>query len=341
MENPLALSLSIGSVIDRIRTSGIYLPKADFDYIKTQLFKHSSIKADFEFKGKVSPKCYKNKHGHFIYALHYETLDSHQPIARFEIGSFIEPGKGETKKENNLKYYLAWELWPRRLINGELRPFHQALDVLLKELDVWEHPPIYSYAHTYKFAKVKYLEIAIEFPNLEPHTFIPWRPRGRVSWIWTNPKTGEKGATYLGLKGDVHDGFAFYPKTKQLLETGQPPPKYFKDYPCTRFESRGYRTGFTLETLGKMKNQFIVLEIADPTKARGLSDAVPWREFLNRAMVDGSAKALAGTTKGWQRTKFIAMLRKAAHPGWNLKVKKQIWDSYLRSVERLSPEAMF
>ena len=337
--NNLKISIIKGSAIDRIRTSGIYISKDQFDYIRKQLPEIDSIKNDFALKGKVNRHIHRNKQGHCTYALQYRTLDSHQSIARFEISSYIEQGKGEKFKKENLKYYLSWTLWPHRLRQKELLPFHAALDVLLKELDIHDHPPIYSYAHTYRFASVKRLEIAADFPFLEPNTFIPWKPRGFVSWIHTDPVTGAKGATYLGLKGEAKDGFACYGKTQQLKETGQP-PSIFSGHPRTRIESRRYKAG-KIKELHKLKNFFLGLEIADLAIARALSDGAQWQQFLDLAMTYGSARAIAKTPIGKQRDKIIKMLRQAAHTaGWTPGKKKQIWDSYLRSVERLAPEAM-
>lgn len=331
------LNLSLSTVIDKIRTSGVYITKDQFDYIRTQLPKIDSIKNDFAFKGNVYYHPSKNKHG-YTYALNYE-LGKKQAMARFEIGSFVEQEKGEKFKKENLKHYLSWTLWPHRLLKKELLPFHAALDMLLKELDIHDHPPIYSYEHTYRFASVKRLEIAADFPFLEPHTFIPWKPRGFVSWIYTDEKTGEKGTTYLGLKGEAKNGFACYGKTKQLKEKGQT-PSFFAYCPRTRIESRRYKIGLTMGELHKLKNQFLPLEIADPSTARNLSDDAQWQQFLDLAMTEGSAVAIAKAPKGKQRDDRIALLRQAAHPQWTPGKKKQIWDSYLRSVERLSPEAM-
>lgn len=327
----VVVSLTISTVIDRVRTTGVFITKEQYLYIRDQMPEIAALQKHFISKGKIH---YHPNKKNYTYALNF-TLGKRQTMARFEVGSFVEK-EGEIKKED-IKYYLSWTLWPHRLRNNELQPFHDALDVLLQGLDDGSgHIPIYTYLHTYLFASVKKLEIAADFPFLEPHTFIPWKARGFISSIWKHPKTGDKGTTYLGPEYGTKNGFAFYGKSRQRKETGQP-PSIFADYPCTRFESRRYKTGLKLWELHTLKNTFLPLEIADLAIARALSDDVQWQQFLDLAMTDGSAVAISSTPIGTQRDKMFSMLRKSKHSYWTSTKIEQIWRSYLRAVDELHP----
>ena len=205
MEN-LNLKISVNSCIDRLRTSSVLISKDTFVYIRDQMKVVSSIQEKHINKGKIRFHRTKGDRD-YVYALNY-TLGPNQQMARLEVGSFmVNHKKGEKFNPKNLRYYLVWELWPHRLCHKELGNFHNVLDELFTKLDIHDHPPIYSYEHAYLFAKVKYLEIYADFPRLEPNSFIPWKPRGSKSRIWTDPKTGEKVTTYLGPKSVLNNQF--------------------------------------------------------------------------------------------------------------------------------------
>jgi hypothetical protein len=290
--------------VDRIEFSaGISDPSVyDFLYAQFWAMRESEMQALLVPAGKITIK----PEEYVTHLSYYPTPK--KMIARFTLGT--------TKSKHK---YFKLGLLPARFGAGEFETLKETIALLLPEV---------NYAKLFHTANVSYIELNADSPSHALHTFIPFRAKCNVSFVYKN-ELAPVGTTYLG--SNVSDlRFRVYDKRTHLLETGG--VAHFDIH--TRIEAIVRHTGVAAYKLPhSLSNPFQKLEIADLHRAHELSKKPDWQAFLAECLASGSAAALSKCKK-YQRKKFMTMLRASSAPWWNANF---IWQGFPAALSAIAP----
>lgn len=213
------------------------------------------------------------------------------------------------------RLYIKFEFNPNKLGEIEWVDLYSYMSLLMD----------YGYHSLYKAAKVNYIEIAADAPNVEFNSIFIYDEKLRSA---NNTYKGV-GTTYLGGETSSRQ-FIVYDKAKQIKDCSG----IKLDYPLTRIEARLAHLPLTLGQLHALPNPFKSLRVgwvADLLNKNGDSG---WGLFKKQCKTMGVQNAIG--MAGKSRKRILEMLGEVESPKLN---PGSYWDQYPATLGILKPPA--
>jgi hypothetical protein len=188
--------------------------------------------------------------------------------------------------------------------------------------------PIFEdgYKTAYENLRVNYLEIAVDFQNVE------------FSKIYIiDNKTKEfndnykmKGSLYYGTKKSKRS-LIIYDKAKQLKDV----KNEILGHPLLRIESRLRLSQIKLKDLANIKNPFLPLRIFDINKQHSLLSTPLWKAYQKRIQLEGlDAQSAYLSFKPIERQALENPIHLSRHEWWE---PKKAWELAISKFSILTP----
>jgi hypothetical protein len=297
------VSIFIELVVDRIRLSVVIGSGELYSFAVDQLFEMEALQKDFLPTGVIRVK-----------SKYSSTRLDYYPVKGRKIADIeVLTGKGKVR-------YFWLGLYPSKFKKGEFEKLKEVLALFLEP---------FEYVKLFHTARVSYIELAVDSLSFKNHSFVPFVGKLQDSYVYTD-QSGEKGSIYLGSESGRFR-FIFYDKAKEIKEKLKQVPKYSIQ---TRVEARVRGCGLTADELSlKLKNPFVRVEIAEPSKFGSACDNADFKTFISRCSEIGYCSARRELPIKIQRA-YLKLLRDAQAWWWN---PKKIWQNLDQALTVIAP----
>lgn len=264
-----------------------------------------------------------DKNDHYSWVLNFISsmgIDGHKVWKlKYATKCAINLGGGNTlllqAGTSHHRLYIKFEFNPNKLGKAEWIDLYSYMSLLMD----------HGYHTLYKQAKVNYIEIAADAPNVEFDSIFVYDDKLRNA----NEKYHKDGTTYLGSEISSRSIIVYDKAKEQLDKFG-----IKLDQPLLRIEARLAHLPLSLGDLQKIPNPFKSLHVgwkSDLLKKKG---DCGWKIFKKRCQTMGVQNALgmAGST----RKQTLAVLAEVASPKLN---PGKYWDQLPAALDILKPPA--